>query len=151
MSKLYYGELHEVGGGHPGQLPSFGGRPVDPGYGVEEGAPDQGLPGPPGHPSHPIMPAPPTIPPGVVWPPITNFPEWAFPDQGLPGAGGTPDQGLPGRPGGGAGQLKKVWAFVWIRGYGHRWVVLDISARPERPPVAGQLPSGPGGAQPKPA
>lgn len=51
------------------------GRPVDPDYGLEEGAgPDQGLPG------------------------------GEYPDQGLPGGGWggrppRPDQGLPGRPG----------------------------------------------------
>jgi hypothetical protein len=136
MAKLYYGELHEVGGGHPGHLPAFPGRPIDPGYGIEEGGVDNALP------------------PGTVWPPIVDFPDWALrPDQGLPGGGGSPDQslpgaggerpdqGLPGRPGGGGAQLKKVWAFVWIRGYGHRWVVLDISARP--------LPTPPPVAQPK--
>jgi hypothetical protein len=161
MPKFYYGELHEVGGGRPGHLPSFGGRPVDPGYGVEAGGegPDQGLPeGPPGTPTHPIQPAPPNVPPGTVWPPI-HLPDWALrpdqglpptagqlpsggapgrPDQGLPGGGGQPDQGLPGGGGGSGAQTKKVWAFVWIRGYGHRWVVLDVSGRPLPPP--GTLP-----------
>jgi hypothetical protein len=147
MPKFYYGELHEVGGGRPGHFPSFGGRPVDPGYGVEAGGegPDQGLPSPPGTPTHPIQPAPPEIPPGTVWPPL--FPE--MPGQGLPptagqlpghvpGAPGAPDQGLPGGGGGSGAQTKKVWAFVWIRGYGHRWVVLDVSGRPLPPP--GTLP-----------
>jgi hypothetical protein len=104
MKKLYYGELEEVrDGDRPGHLPAYGGggRPVDPGYGISGEHPDQGFP--PGHPSHPIQPAPPNMPPGVVWPPIDS---------------------------GGGAQLKKVWAYVWIRGYGSRWVVLDISARP---------------------
>ena len=133
MAKFYYGDLHEVGSGHPSTGPVFpGGRPVDPGWGIDEGGE---LPSPPGTPTHPIQPAPPEIPPGTVWPPL--FPE-------------SPDQGLPKPPGGGHDQLKKVWAFVWIRGYGHRWVVLDISARP-LPPTAGQLPTAPipPAAQPK--
>jgi hypothetical protein len=124
MAKLYYGDLHEVGGNLPD-------RPVDPGWGVDSGHPDQGLPSPPGTPTHPIQPAPPEMPPGVVWPPL-------FPEH--------PDQGLPTPPGGGHDQLKKVWAFIWIRGYGHRWVVLDISARPLPPtgPDQGLPPGMPG-------
>ena len=132
MAKFYYGDLHEVGSGHPSTGPVFPSRPVDPGWGIDEGGE---LPSPPGTPTHPIQPAPPEIPPGTVWPPL-------FPER--------PDQGLPTPPGGGHDQLKKVWAFVWIRGYGHRWVVLDISARP-LPPTAGQLPTAPipPAAQPK--
>src|SRR5260370_29128591 len=113
MAKLYYGELREVGrGDHPGHgLPPGVGGGVDPGWGVEEGSgPDQGLPVPPhGTPGHPIQPVPPEapgqlpIPPGTIWPPL------------------------------GGSQTGKVWAYVWIRGYGSRWVVLDVSSRPERP------------------
>jgi hypothetical protein len=124
MAKLYYGELREVGGGErPGHgLPPSWGGSTDPGWGIDEGgAPDQGLPvPPPGMPGHPIQPVPPEapgqlpIPPGTIWPPL------------------------------GGAQTGKVWAFVWIRGYGHRWVVLDASSKPElpaRPGGPGTLPS----------
>jgi hypothetical protein len=137
MAKLYYGDLHEVGSNRPVDpgfgRPGFGSGPVDPGWGIEEGGE---LPSPPGTPTHPIQPAPPEMPPGVVWPPL-------FPEH--------PDQGLPGAPGGGHDQLKKVWAFIWIRGYGHRWVVLDISARPLPPGQPDQgLPGRPGFTPPPP-
>lgn len=86
------------------------GRPVDPGYGVDEGGgPGQGLPGDewdgdPGYgheeggsPDHGFNP---------------DYPSHGFPPGwGRPGGGGHPSQGLPGgRPGGGgsAGQLP-IW------------------------------------------
>jgi hypothetical protein len=141
MAKLYWGELHEVGGGHPSHgLPGHN-RPTDPDYGVDEGmGPDQGLPiGPPGTPSHPIQPVPPVVP--------------GAPDQGLPSEPGTIWPPLP--PGAPTG---KVWAFVWIRGYGRHWVILENPPAPgqglPKPPHAperpGQLPGQtPPTAQPK--
>jgi hypothetical protein len=91
------------------------GRPVDPGYGVEEGVdpgygvdegltPDQGLPGwgglppyvsnrPPGswtgRPSHPIA-RPPWERP--AWPPGPTDPDWGVPEEG----GGESAEQLPG-------------------------------------------------------
>lgn len=77
MSRGYWAFIRPV------ERPSYDwqGRPVDPGYGVEEGVyPGQGLPGGyPGRPDQGFNPA--------------------YPDQGLPGGyPGRPDQGLPGRP-----------------------------------------------------
>jgi hypothetical protein len=109
-------------GGHPDQGLPGGEGPVDPDYGIDEGAgidnslpglppyPDQGLPRPPAGvwppltPSHPIQPAPPGTPPGTIWPPVWPVdpgygrPIGGHPDQGLPPTGGHPDQGLPGAP-----------------------------------------------------
>jgi hypothetical protein len=76
------------------------GRPVDPDYGIEEGHPDQGLPGidgpvdpdygigieRPGHlPAYGGRPVDPGY--GIPLPPVI--------DNGLPGGGERPDQGLP--------------------------------------------------------
>jgi hypothetical protein len=92
--------------GHPGHLPARG-RPVDPGYGVEEGSgeagqlpvwpldpehPDTGLPPVPGHPLPPIDP-----PPGTIWPPLP-----------------------PSVPAG------KALVLVFISGVGYRYAVLTI-------------------------
>jgi hypothetical protein len=104
------------GGEHPGNRPpgSWPGRPVDPGWGVEEGggggesgqlpvypidpeAPDQGLP-------PEVPPGLPELPPGTIWPPLP-----------------------PSVPTG------KALAVVYISGVGARWAVIDIPERPERP------------------
>jgi hypothetical protein len=101
--------------------------PVDPGWGVGGGRPDNSLPPgfppigdtlpepppgvwPPLTPSAPIQPAHPIaghpVPPGTIWPPVHP----PHPDQGLPGGrpphvsggpapgGGRPDNTLPGGP-----------------------------------------------------
>ncbi len=65
--------ISEMGGGRPDQGLPGGGGPVDPGWGIDEGAgPDQGLPG--GRPPH-------------IWGGGGRPPR---PDQGLPGGGGRP-------------------------------------------------------------
>jgi hypothetical protein len=98
----------------PGHLPGWGGgRPVDPGYGVEgpEGHPDQGLPVYPIDPEYPDQGLPPSVPPGLpelppgaVWPPL-------------------PPSIPPG----------KAVAVIYISGVGSRWAVIDVPERPERP------------------
>lgn len=95
----------------PSQLPSFGGGPVDPGYGQGRPLPPhagQPLPGQPGHPTNPIhLPEPPV----VVAPPIAST--------------------KPGQPG------PKV-VVLWIPGTG--WVAgyigLDIDNTLPEPPTA---------------
>jgi hypothetical protein len=103
------------------------GKPVDPGYGIEEGAPpgvDNELPEPPPgiwpppSPEHPVQPLPPDVdpPPGVIWPPVNA-----------------------------AG--KRI-ALIWISGIGYRYTVIDLDhqwpgGKPEHP--IGQPPT----AQPK--
>ena len=89
----------------PPARPEWGGRPVDPGWGIEEGGapgqglpgepeyPDQGLPGRPGYPGRPGH--------GLPRPPRPVDPDWGLPEgsapgQGLPGFPEYPDQGLPG-------------------------------------------------------
>jgi hypothetical protein len=150
-------------GGHPDQgLPDVG-LPVDPDYGIDEGAGiDQelpGAPGVPGHlpsnppgvwppltPSHPIQPAPPGTPPGAIWPspghpahPIAPGGPPVAPDQGLPRPGGSPDQGLPSN---------KFWVVAGIPGVGWRYVCVDPSLRPT-PPMAPGGPTEPPTAQPR--
>jgi hypothetical protein len=96
--------------GYPSTGPVRPGRPVDPGYGIEEGgtgqlpvwpvdpeSPDQGLP-------PEVPPGLPELPPGTVWPPL-------------------PPSVPPG----------KALAVIYISGVGSRWAVLDIPVRPERP------------------
>jgi len=108
----------------PGHLPSHrpGGRPVDPGYGVEGGVdpgygveggdgehveppiwdlgPDQGLPPVAGHPLPPVDP-----PPGTVWPPLP------------------PDVEVTGR----------ALVLAAIEGVGYRYIVVDLSgAHPDQ-------------------
>lgn len=117
----------------PGHLPSYGGRPVDPGYGVEapgEGggggagqlpiwpvAPDQGLPPVPGHPMPPVDP-----PPGTVWPPLP-----------------------PSVPEG------KVIALVAISGIGYRYTVLTVPPpKPDQGLPPGERPGVPPRPQPQP-
>ena len=105
-------------GGRPGHLPARDrwGRPVDPGFGVDEGGyPDQGLPGGPnrpGRPPHPGRPERPEHPshrppwagrPRPEWPPGPTDPNWGVdapidtPDHPIH-IPGTPDHGLPGEP-----------------------------------------------------
>ena len=99
------------GGERPGHLPSFGGRPgrpVDPGFGVDE---ETGWP--------PFVPEEetgegeagqlPTLPPGAVWPPLP-----------------------PEYPGG------KALLLVWVPGVGYRYAAVDIPQRPERPERPGR-------------
>jgi hypothetical protein len=100
------------------------GRPVDPGYGVDEGepgpgdpgSPDQGLPGHPGRPSHGLPWPGRPVDPGFGWggPPVRPGhglphpgrpvdPGWGVDEGGpeIPGLPGIPDQGpvIPARPG----------------------------------------------------
>lgn len=117
--------------GHPDQgLPGEEGE-TDPGYGVEEGAPDQGLPPldpeapnqglprpppgiwPPPSPSHPIEPVPPGdgTPPGTIWP-----------------SPGTPEHPIASQ---------KFWVVAGIPGVGWRYVCVDPSLMP---PSAGTKP-----------
>jgi hypothetical protein len=135
----------------------YQGRPVDPDYGIDEGArPDQGLPGRPPH--------------------VGNRPPGSYPgrpDQGLPWPGRPVDPGYGVEEGGGeAGQLPiypvdpehpevtppmvppglpelppgTVWpplppsvppgkaiAVIWISGVGSRYAVIDIPERPVDP------------------
>ena len=72
------GSVIIVPGGPDNSLPGMGGRPVDPGYGIEEGRP-----------SHPIARPPGPVDPGygVPLPPVI--------DNGLPGSGHRPDNSLP--------------------------------------------------------
>jgi hypothetical protein len=130
--------------------------PVDPGFGVGDGAgidnglppvgggigPDNGLPRPPPGvfppltPSHPIQPAP-GVPPGTIWPPVGGP---IHPDQGLPGGGSppAPDQGLPGggtrpvRPDQGL-PSKTFWIVAGIPGVGWRYVCVDPSLTVSHP------------------
>jgi hypothetical protein len=97
----------------PGNRPpgSWGGRPVDPGWGVDapEGGgeppvypidpenPDQGLP-------PMVPPGLPELPPGAIWPPL-------------------PPSIPPG----------KAIAVIYISGVGSRWAVIDVPERPQRP------------------
>jgi hypothetical protein len=85
--------------GRPGQgLPWPGRPPVDPGWGVEGGAPGQGLPGRPGRPGQ-----------GLPWPgrpvdPDFGWGGWERPGHGLPWPGRPVDPGWGvegGEPGGG--------------------------------------------------
>jgi hypothetical protein len=103
-------------------------RPADPGYGIpgyapgqglpgDQPYPDQGLPGGEDHPSNelppgsnsPIVPGTPehpiAAPPGTIWPPL--------PPNIAPGI---------------------VWAYVWIRGHGHKWITLDLKPDQGLPP-----------------
>ena len=89
---------------HPIYYPLPPGAPVDPEYGIPEGArpdqglpgsqpkPDQGLPGSQPSPEHPIV-----LPPGNGgWEPIYIWgPSDPRPGTGLPGSQPKPDQGLP--------------------------------------------------------
>jgi hypothetical protein len=140
------------------------GRPVDPGYGVDEGDigegggeeyPDQGLPGrPPGfwggeRPSWPGRPGQ-----GLPRPPRPTDPDWGIseehPDQGLPGGGhfwGRPDQGLPRPP---------RPPHVWPRPPGGGGLPVDpgwgTGGRPERPdhglPIFPSIPGKPDNSLP---
>jgi hypothetical protein len=96
---------------YPSTGPVRPGRPIDPGYGVEEGGGTAGqLPIWPLDPAHPIAPPipgepelpPVDPPPGTIWPPLP-----------------------PSVPAG------KALAYVGITGVGYRYVVIDI---PENPP-----------------
>lgn len=104
----------------PGHLPGWGGRPsrpVDPGWGVDEGdhiwplPPGAGLPPSPGQPLPPVDP-----PPGTIWPPLP------------------PGIDITG----------KALLLAWIPGVGNRWVVVTI---PEPPAggIGGTPPQRPGG------
>jgi hypothetical protein len=117
--------------GHPGHLPGrpgYGGRPTDPGYGIEEGGgesgqlpvwpldpehPDTGLPPVPGHPLPPIDP-----PPGTIWPPLP-----------------------PSVPAG------KALVLVFISGVGYRYTVVTIPEH-ETDPDYGIDEGEPGGEHP---
>lgn len=55
----------EISGLHPDQGLPWPERPVDPGWGVDEGSPPPGIWPSPGHPAHPIYP---TLPPRDEWP-----------------------------------------------------------------------------------
>jgi hypothetical protein len=117
----------EGGGERPGHQPARpgGGRPVDPGYGVEEGGAGQ----------LPIFP----LEPGQ------GLPGGEHPGQGLPGAGGEhPGQGLPSEPGtiwpplpGGPGFHGKavLGCYAYYNGkMNHHFVVVTIpEVSPERP------------------
>ena len=100
------------GGGFPpqaGHLPSGPGRPVDPGWGVGEGHPDQGLP--PNFPGHLPSEPPPQIMPGQTLIMVRDqYGTWYYasipnssapprPQPQPPGGGEHPDQGLPGQGG----------------------------------------------------
>lgn len=151
-------------GGHPDQGLPPGEGPVDPGYGVGEEGPDQGLPplspglpdqglppNPPGiwpplTPSHPIQPAP-GVPPGAIWPPV-NRPvdpgygvgDGAHPGQGLPGSPPAPGQGLPPTTGGGRPDQglpsRTFWVVAGIPGVGWRYVCVDPDAHVPSHPIA---------------
>lgn len=97
-------------------------EPIDPGYGIEEGAegfPDQPLPEPPPGiwpgptPGHPIVPVPPgtpenpiALPPGMIWPPPSR-----------------PEHPIQVPP-------QKALMLVYVPGYGVKYVVVDPSLRP---------------------
>jgi hypothetical protein len=139
------------GGEVDNSLPGVDG-PVDPDYGIEEGHPDQGLPGygglppmaghlpatqppgvwPPLRPSHPIEPAPPGTPPGTIWP-SPGAPDHTLPTP--PGVPPRPDNTLPS---------KTYWVVAGIPGIGWRYVAVDPSLKPSHP-AAGL----PGAPQPK--
>jgi hypothetical protein len=92
-------------GGHPGGGPVYPSAPVDPGWGIPEGArPDNGLPAPPE-----VTPSPPhgehgnkiivaVYRPNQGWT-CRMYDPGVHPDHGLPGGGNYPSQGLPGQPG----------------------------------------------------
>jgi hypothetical protein len=115
------GRPPHVGNRPPGSFPGFparpghpiapGGRPIDPGWGVDEGGGTAGqLPVWPVDPTHPIAPPVPgepelppvDPPPGTVWPPLP-----------------------PSVPAG------KALVYAGIAGVGYRYIVIDI---PENPP-----------------
>jgi hypothetical protein len=111
--------------GRPGNRPpgSWGGRPVDPGWGVDEGdggdhiwpfPPGSGLPPVPGQPLPPVDP-----PPGTIWPPLP------------------PNVDIHG----------KLLLLAWIPGVGNRWVVVNV---PEPPAggIGGTPPQRPGPTPP---
>jgi hypothetical protein len=113
--------------GHPdNELPGIEG-PVDPDYGVDEGAGiDNELPSPP---------------PGI-WPPLTPEHPWLKPDHPIALPPGTVWPPLP------PGVSGKYLALVLIGGGGHgahyRYVVIDADARPDNElPEGGEHPSHP--------
>jgi hypothetical protein len=100
---------------HTWPRPPGGGLPVDPGWGVEEGHPDQGpvYPMDPAHPDNtlPEIPGegPPPVdpPPGTVWPPI--------PPEVSPPAG------------------TKAIVLAAIEGVGYRYIVIELKpAHPDQ-------------------
>jgi hypothetical protein len=112
--------------GRPGNRPpgSWGGRPVDPGYGVDEGGGDHIWPFPPGSglPPAPGQPLPPVDPPpGTIWPPLP------------------PDIDVHG----------KLLLLAWIPGVGNRWIIVNV---PEPPAggIGGRPPDRPGPTPPGP-
>ena len=154
-----------------GRPPHVGNRP--PGSGGGGHRPDQGLPpwqGGGGRPPSVWPPAPTDPDWGIDAPTTPSHPIWlpagpdnslplppAHPDHGLPGHGGHPDQGLPqpptnpppgtvwpplpdGVPSG------KAAILVFIPGVGSRYVVVDISNKPDQ----GLPPQQPGTTPPQP-
>jgi hypothetical protein len=150
----YFFPVHRPGHGLP-----WPERPIDPGWGVEEGELPEVEPPEPGEPGHPLPPNPPGIwppldgagpshpifpvepddgpwEPGEIWPPIRP-----------PGGGRLPT--APGQP------LPKqlFWALVHLTGYGFRWVVVDLNAvhRPTPPAggIVGRPPERPGPGVPQ--
>ena len=118
--------------------------PGDPGYGHPEGGhPDAGLPGG-GYPSHGLpgggdidntLPAP---PPGIWPPPSFNHPWLPIP----PDASTKPPPGTVWPPLGEDLPDGEFWVVVGIPGVGWRYVVVDLTLRPDNslPPghVSGQ-------------
>jgi hypothetical protein len=151
--------------GRPGQGLPWPGRPVDPGWGVDEGGrPDQGLPGYPGRPGH-GLPRPPHVwprPPGGGLPVDPGWGVGAWPgrpDHGLPiwpSIPGKPDNSLPPVEGETPPPTDPPPGTVWpplppsvpagkaivlvaISGVGYRYVVVDIPpGKPEVPPGTAQ-------------
>lgn len=149
------------------ERPSFDwqGRPLDPNYGIDEGAyPDQDLPGFPGRPPHvgnrpPGSGRPPHVGGGPARPGRPIDPNWGI-EEGLPpeiwplppGGGGLPPiagHPLPPTdppPGTIWPPLPpsipegKVLAVVWISGIGARYAVLTVSP----PLIDNTLPGQPG-------
>jgi len=148
-------------GGHPdNSLPGVDG-PVDPDFGIDEGAGiDNSLPMPTPPPGiwpppvgiWPPTPLPPdfTMPPGSIWPPVRpDRPDQGLPrppgapvrpDQGLPGTPPAPDQSLPGAGGTPSHPITSQKYLVAIVGASQGgglkvvgYTVVDPSLRPSRP------------------
>ena len=151
----------------PGHLPAYGGRPVDPGYGVplppitEEPPvdPDFGVGRPP-HAGHPLPPTYPVRPdqglprpphvwprppsPPEVWPPVTSPP--ISPEHPIyPVEPGSPTHPIVLPPGAVWPPLPPsitgtVTCFVWVVGCGYRWITIDPNLQPEHPIAGGGEP-----------
>jgi hypothetical protein len=158
--------------GRPGHLPSRPGRPIDPGFGwplppvssrppvdpgwgVDEGAGiDNSLP-----PTYPVRPGHGLPRPPHVWPlpPRPTDPNYGVdvpvsPEHPIYPAQPGPGHDLPIPPGAVWPPLPpdltgKVMCFVWIVGVGYRWTVIDTSLKPSQPLPPTSVP--PSEAQPK--